>query len=75
MPQQPTIELIRDRQMGGRPAIRVTGLSLSPDVIAALDGVAAYQVTAHETLLYPSRARDCETVCQRVEKALGVTRS
>lgn len=75
MPHKAKLELIDVHDPTHRKAIRITGMDLSADLIATLDGVSCYQVKAWCILLYPSRNRDSESVCQGVERRLGVYRS
>ncbi|NLH06995.1 MAG: hypothetical protein GX484_05260 [Chloroflexi bacterium] len=75
MPPQKNIKLYQDPRYGMRWVIRVDGVPLTADAIRRLDGISAFEPRNGYLLLFPCAGRDCESICQDVEKALGVFRS
>ena len=75
MPYKPHLELIDVNCPTHPKAIRLTGMDLSADVIATLDGIGCYQVKIWSILLYPQPGRNADEVCRLVEQRLGVYRS
>lgn len=75
MSQNPSIKLYQDPRYNMRWVIRVDGVHLSPDTIRSLNGISAFESRANYTLLFPTNGRDCESICQGVERRLGVVRS
>lgn len=74
MPPQKSIKLYRDTRYK-RYVIRVEGVPLTADAIRSLDGISAFEQRNGYTLLFPSNGHDCESICQGVERQLGVFRS
>lgn len=75
MPPEKKIKLYQDPRYNMRWVIRVDGVHLSPDTIRSFDGISAFESRANYTLLFPTNGRDCESICQGVERRLGLRRA